>query len=411
MIVFEDDGYYDENATVSFEIKEDFEELKNKICDSMKNGLIKELAIDDTEYNQIETTDKSIKVYSRETLYESRFYQNDASEEGERIVVEDKRIYLEEYKITPTLMLDGETYDSYADNDEYEVIDFLTIKPTENGGCRVFGSDLIVQGLKQFKGIFAGVRNEITYVPETLAVTHSDGYTEKYEDTGLREDEKHKISGAEEYKNKIRSKINYTVEGDILKVLRTIDPSGHTVKNNMKAAVHSKDARMVGRRRNVFCYEDMISDNKNEIKSRSYRRTSTSSKESRTSVPKHWRETDADKYFNMRYDGYPVSERMYDSYIKSGEKEFASFLKPVVKEFIKNRKEGKSREESLDSALTLIDAKNSVRRSITKDISDDIKSGMANTEKSGYGYISEADRRKKLNIKNMKNARGGLSEK
>ena len=393
MIVFEDDGYYDEDATVSFEIKEDFEKLKNELCKSMKNGLIKELAIDYTEYNQIETTDKSINVYSRKTPY-GYVSDRDTSEDGERIVVEDDRIFLEKYQICPTFRFEGESYDSYADNDEYEVMDFLIIKPKENGGCRVFGSNLVVQGLKQFKGIFAGVRNEITYVPETLAVTHSDGYTEKYEDTGLREDEKHKISGAEEYKNKIRSKIDYTIDGAIFKILRTIDPSGHTVTDNMKAAVHSIDARMTGRRREIFCYEDMSSDHKKEIKSCSYRITSTDSGEYRTSVPKHWIKTDADKYFNMRFDGYPVSERMFDSYIKSGEKEFTSFLKSVVKEFIKNRKEGMSRKESLDSALTLIDAKNSVRRSIAKDMSDDIKSGIAKTKESGYGYVSQADRRR-----------------
>lgn len=404
MVIWEDDGYYDENATVSFEIEEDFENLKNKLCESMKNGLIRELAIDDTTYNKIETTDKSIKVYSQKSGY--GMFSRDADEEGERIVVEDKRIFLEEYRISPTVISDWE--DSYADKEEYEVVDYLVIKPKENGGCRVFGSDLVA-GLKQFKGIFAGVRNEITYVPETLAVTNSDGCTKKYEDTKLREDEKNKISGAEEYKNKIRSKINYTVDGDIFKVLRTIDPSGHTDVNRVKAAVDSIDARMGGVRRNIFCYEGVI-----PIRSYLYSKAPIDSEEYRTSIPKHWSVEDANKYFNMRYEGYPVSERMFNSYIKSGEKEFASFLKSVVTEFVRNRKKGMSREGSLDSALTLIDAKNLIRRSITKGMTADIKSGIAKTKESGYGYVSESDRRRgqksRLNIKNMKDAKDVLAK-
>jgi hypothetical protein len=395
---------FEAKSTLSFEIKEDFDKLKEKLSKSIKNGLISELAANDDSYDRTVKTDTSINTYSEEDYW----YGMDRGtyETGKKISIDDNKIYLEAYE---TWSLGRDSYG----NDDADYSRMLTIEPKKEGGCVVTGFDVnMIEDLKDFRDIFAGVRNEITYIPNSLVLTHNSGNIEKGNETKLLEDEKYKINGLQEYKNLFNSKYEHKVEFDTDKVLSIIDPSGYTVAGDINVAVYGS-AEMAGPRRDVnFCHQKMNYGLDNESESLSFSdgkypedcyRGVTEHEGTwtdwgyETTIPEHWSRFDADAYFNKRFQGQPVSERMFDSYLKSGEKNFDIFLKTVVRQFLKNKNNGKSNEESLDAALIFIDAKNRVRQSLekSKTMTADIKEGMVKTKESGYKHISRTPTPKK----------------
>ena len=408
--------YEEPESVYSFEIKEDFDELKEKLSRSMKKGLIHELAKDDGSYDGMEVTDNAIGVYSQEDYW----YDIDRGtyETGERVKINDKQILLETYE---TYSLGMDSFGNY----DADVHNVFTIEPKENGGCIVSGPSILGGNLEEekFSGIFAGVRNEITYVPDTLTVAEGiNGLPAKCDDSMLLEDEKHKINGLQEYKNLTKANYDQKSEFNIDKVLSIIDPAGHTVAGDIDEAVYSRDAKFYGSRRDVnFCHEKMNYGLDTEIESLGFsdgnypddcvhgvteHEGTWTDWGYETTIPEHWSRFDADEYFNLRFKGMPVSERMFDSYLKSQEvktdpyervlqrvfdkEKFSNFLKTVTKQVLKNKKKGMSSKESLDAALTLIDAKKRVRQNIKQNqaMTNDIKSGIAKTKESGYKHIS-----------------------
>ena len=394
----EDSDNFEAKSTLSFEIKEDFGKLKEKLSKSIKYGLISKLAANDDSYDKIVKTDTFINTHSEEDYWYG--LDRGTYETGKQIGIYDDKIILEAYE---TWSLNKDSYG----NDDADYSRILTIEPKKEGGCVVTGFDVdMIEDLKDFRDIFAGVRNEITYIPNSLVLTHNNGNIEKGNETKLLEDEKYKINGIQEYKNKVKDTFEQKVEIDTDKVLSVIDPNGETIKGDLVSAIGSTKAMMPGPRRDVFvdhvkmnygldieseclsvgdglypkdCYRGVLEHNGN-----------WTDHGNDTDIPEHWSRYDADTYFNMRFEGHPVSERMFDSYLKSGEKEFDNFLKHVVKQFLKNKKAGKSQEESLDCALNFINSKNRVRQNLEKNksMTADIKEGMTKTKESGYKHIS-----------------------
>lgn len=80
----------------SFKIKENFEELKNKLSRSIKNGLISELASTDEEYDKVDKTDYSIILYSEEDYWHD--FDRGTLENGQRIDVREDEISLKAYE-------------------------------------------------------------------------------------------------------------------------------------------------------------------------------------------------------------------------------------------------------------------------------------------------------------------------
>lgn len=244
-------------------------------------------------------------------------------------------------------------------------------------------------------------------------------------------------------------KLNSYCLYDTEKVLSIIDPAGETIEGDLDAAIGSGKTQMAGLGRcNVYVrhikeYADpnresydypepemffddseMNDDSDNKIEyleveydnsvGRVHPDMSRLLDDGReTDIPSHWSISDAHEYFTLRFNGLPVSERMFDSYLKSGEKEFDNFLKPVVKQFLKNKKSGKSQEESLDAALAFIDTKNRVHQSLeqNKKLTPEIKEGIAKTEESGYKHISRTPKEEvKTPAWMRKRQRGGQGE-
>ena len=386
----------EERSVTSFEINEDFSELKEKLTRSIKDGLISQLATNDSYFDSVHKEDLYIHTYTEEDYWHD--FDRGITTEGKFIRLDEDKISLGYYE---TWSLGVDTFGNDVSDDDNDRA--VTIQSKENGGCIVSGDIEILENLKEFRDIFAGVRNEITYVPGTL---------NKGNENKLLEDEKYKINGLQEYKNLFNSKYEHKVEFDTDKVLSIIDPSGYTVAGDINVAVHGS-AEMAGPRRDVnFCHQKMNYGLDNESESLSFSdgeypencyRGVTEHEGTwtdwgyETTIPEHWSRFDADTYFNMRFEGHPVSERVFDSYLKSSEKNFDVFLKTVVRQFLKNKNNGKSQKESLDAALTFIDSKNRVRQSIeqNKAMTADIKEGMAKTKESGYKHISRTPAPKK----------------
>ena len=60
---------FEAKSTLSFEIKEDFDKLKEKLSKSIKNGLISKLAANDDSYDKIVKTDTFINTHSEEDYW------------------------------------------------------------------------------------------------------------------------------------------------------------------------------------------------------------------------------------------------------------------------------------------------------------------------------------------------------
>ena len=369
--------------SASFEIKEDFSELKEKLARSIKDGLISQLAADDGYFDSLYKEDLYIRTYTEEDYWHD--FDRGTTTEAKFILLDENKISLGYYE-TWSLGVDTCGNDVSDDDNDRAV----TIQSKENGGCIVSGDIEILENLKEFRDIFAGVRNEITYVPGTL----NNGNENK-----LLEDEKYKINGLQDYKNKIKGNYERVQGFDIDKVLRAIDPSGSVTGGDFDSAVWSPDARMDGPRKDARINLEPLYPDSEDLGISVFVHDPSLDEETwataiwgekTTTVPEDWSEYQAGKYFTMRYEGHPVSEKMYDSYLQSDKAYFEDFLKQVVKEFLKNKNKGLSREENLDATLTLLNAKNRVKQSLekNKEITPEIKDGIAKTKESGYKHIS-----------------------
>lgn len=390
---------HENDTTYSFEIKEDFETIAKRIKKSIKDGLISEFAergydalgncywrdfnknieYSDIDCLQIEKTDNSITFRHKNT-------DKDWEEKFQEIIVD------EENKSIEMTYYYSDDYYGYSDN-----VENLTavIRLDKNGKCKYSGNFLPSFDEDSNLRILGSIRNEITYVPGSLEIRYPDGHVEKADEENLLEQEKHKITSKQDMKNYLAQvgfdqgkKISYDwYDKKIIQLIQTIQ------ENPIKPLDYE--------RRDVYynysfggpCGESYdIYDGK--YPENSYKGTLEDNNGGYTSwgneisVPAHWSDNDVFDFLGANKK-YGISERLYDSYIKSSDN-FESFIISLSKQVLKNKKKGMSREENLDAALTLIDAKNRVRQSLRQNeaIHDNVKEGIAKTKENGYKHIS-----------------------
>ena len=160
-----------------FDIKENFAELKEKLLKSMDNGLIKELATNEAANPYTKGYEHSKINWEKDGILLNFDDDDDCDELQELIRIEKDKIRLEKYKFNM--------------HEIGDYVDVITIQPKANDDGCVVSTDLDSGGINFLEGmlqsprdIFAGVRNEITYVPGTLSWGS---------DTKLLEDEEYKI--------------------------------------------------------------------------------------------------------------------------------------------------------------------------------------------------------------------------
>lgn len=72
-----------------------------------------------------------------------------------------------------------------------------------------------------------------------------------------------------------------------------------------------------------------------------------------TSIPSHWSNDQAENYLEMKSEGYQISEKLFDKYIKSGAKDVFSFLN-IEKVRSKISKTEKEAEKPSDNSIASI---------------------------------------------------------
>lgn len=194
-------------------------------------------------------------------------------------------------------------------------------------------------------------------------------------------------------------------EFNLDKALSEMDPNGATIKGNISAAIDCNKARMNGPRRvvHVTLYKGdgtltlNVWDEKNQPWRMKYKHFDTT-------IPSHWSSDNADEYMNLRIQGHPISEKVFDMYVKSGESKYndlhpedsniEKFIRPIYGLFLENTKAGMSVNEALDSAFTLVSAKKRLRKEIEENQQNKlgILSGIKKTKEKGYKHINEVER-------------------
>lgn len=192
-------------------------------------------------------------------------------------------------------------------------------------------------------------------------------------------------------------------EFNLDKALSEMDPNGATIKGNISVAIDCNKARMNGPRRivHVTSYMDdnslSVWDEENQPHRMKYKHLDTT-------IPSHWSTQNADEYMNLRIQGHPVSEKVFDMYIKSGESKYndlhpedsniEKFIEPTYRYFLENTKKGMTVNEALDSAATLVIVKKRLKKEIENNQQNKlgILSGIKKTKEKGYKHINEVER-------------------
>ena len=201
------------------------------------------------------------------------------------------------------------------------------------------------------------------------------------------------------------------------RALRTMDPECNAIKEDVKSAMHSRE-KIDGSRRVVhvcpkefegrYLYVwDEVKINYRPVAFSWYGEGKMGKEQYDTDIPSHWNAGDAEDYMNLRFKGHPISEKLYDLYVKSGERElvfsydysrslrnFSKFFKPIYEHFTENIAKGMKRDEALNSAYTLVSAKKRLRKEIAENqqIKQAVLTGIKKTGEKGYKHVNEVER-------------------
>ena len=180
----EDDEYYEEEAKkteklvpYSFEIKEDFDVLVEKLRESMDHGLIREV-VDfrkADKWFEVRCSENGVTISS---LYTSRKERDDGSFGELQSFRDDYVLHIGSGAIVlekETRCLEESTCDEMPDLWCYDHgFRQVVIRPKENGGCVVSGNipytELAMSQGKEVYWLFPAVRHEMAYVPNSFAV-------------------------------------------------------------------------------------------------------------------------------------------------------------------------------------------------------------------------------------------------
>lgn len=332
------------NTVYSFEIEEDFTTLSNNLQKSMKNGIVRALAHDERE------------------IFTDRYIENIPvyDENLNRVGVKNAQVLSCGYEENDGSITLGCRRGIEIGKDDIVLIetnedrwdfsrDIVKIIPSEKGGCIVQGDIHLLTDSE--RSIFTGVRKEMTYIPDSLISykqEHGYLYQKTYiADEVLRNQENNKITlqslkndfGNESF-GKASEDIKVRKRDQINAILNYIDPDKdkplevphtgvifHHHIHNYGTGIESE-------------YIDIQNDYPADCLYGRYEHNGTMSDWGcRADVPSHWNEKQIQQFLELRHiDHYDISEKLFDRYLKSGQKSLVKYLKEVHNEAIETHK-------------------------------------------------------------------------